>query len=153
MQSTKILRPFIAAFALAALSLTVISFKANVGLDSYEIYLNKQLLLKQSVNQPLSLRKLQLDNVKDKDQLRIIYKHCALPGADDNRSIIIKDEKGNTLKKWDFPNASGNDVSMVIPAKELLFLLKKNAQHDLSMHYSSKGLPKGETLAFVRIKQ
>lgn len=152
MQSTTILRPFIKLFALVALCLTLFSFKTNIGLDSYEIYLNNELLLKQSVNQPLSVRKLQLDKAKDKDLIRVIYKHCASPGTGNDRSIFIKDEKGNTLKKWEFPNTTGTDVSMVIPAKELLVLIKKNAQHDLCMYYSAKGLPKGETLAFLRVK-
>lgn len=152
MQSTTILRPFMKLFALVALCLTAFSFNTNVGLDSYEIYLNKQLLLKQSVNQPLSLRKLQLENAKDKDQIRIYYRHCAEPGAGNDRSITIKDEKGNTLKKWEFPNATGSDLSMVIPAKEILMLVKKNAQHDLCMYYSSKGLARAETLAFLRVK-
>lgn len=152
MQSTTILRPFMKLFALVALCLTVFSFKTNVGLDSFEIYLNKQLLLKQSVNQPLSLRKLQLNKASDKDLLRIYYRHCARPGAANDRNIVIKDDKGNILKKWEFPNATGSDLSMVIPVKELLMLVKKNAQDDLSMHYSANGLPKGETLAFLRVK-
>lgn len=104
------------------------------------------------MNQPLSLRVLQLNKANDNDQLRINYKHCTLKGAGTDRSIILKDEKGNTLKKWVFADAPGSDLSMIIPAKELLLLEKNNAQHNLSLHYTAKELSKGETLAFLRVK-
>ena len=138
-------------FALT-LCLTVFSFTTKLGLDSYEIYLNNKLILKQSVNQPLNLRVLQLGQTNDSDQLRIIYKHCTLEGAGTNRTIALKDEKGNTLKKWTFTNASGSDLSMEIPVKELLQLEKNNAGHELSLQYTARELPKGETLAFLRVK-
>ena len=139
-------------FALITLSFTVFSFTTKLGLDSYEIYLNNKLILKQSVNQPLSLRILQLSKANDNDQLRINYKHCTLEGAGTDRTIVLKDEKGNTLKKWAFTNASGSDLSMVIPVKELLQLEKNNADHELSLQYTARELPKGETLAFLRVK-
>lgn len=143
---------YIRLFALITLCFTAFSFTPKLGLDSYEIYLNNKLILKQSVNQPLSLRILQLDKANDNDQLRINYKHCALEGAGTDRSIVIKDEKGNTLKKWAFANATGSDLSMAISVKELLQLEKNNAHHDLSIHYTARELPKGETLAFLRHK-
>lgn len=139
-------------FALIVLCFTAFSFTAKLGLDSYEIYLNSKLILKQSVNQPLNLRVLQLDKTNDKDQLRIKYKHCTLEGAGTDRSIVLKDEKGNTLKKWDFANASGSDLSMTIAVKELLQLQKNNTQHELSLSYTARELPKGETLAFLHLK-
>lgn len=143
---------FIRLFTLMALCFTVFSFTTKLGLDSYEIYLNNKLILKQSVNQPLNLRILQLGQAKSGDQLRISYKHCTLPGAGTDRSIVMKDEKGNTLKKWTFANATGDDVSMVIPVKELLQLEKNNADHNLSLHYAARELPKGQTLAFLHVK-
>ena len=139
-------------FALITLCFTVFSFTTMLGLDSYEIYLNNKLILKQSVNQPLNLRILQLSQANDNDQLRINYKHCTVEGAGTDRTIVLKDEKGNTLKKWVFTNASGSDLSMVIPVKELLQLKKNNADHDLSLQYTARELPKGETLAFLRVK-
>lgn len=139
-------------FALITLCFSVFSFTTKLGLDSYEIYLNNKLILKQSVNQPLNLRILQLSQANDNDQLRINYKHCTVEGAGTDRTIVLKDEKGNTLKKWVFTNASGSDLSMVIPVKELLQLKKNNADHDLSLQYTARELPKGETLAFLRVK-
>ncbi|MDR6942504.1 hypothetical protein [Mucilaginibacter pocheonensis] len=141
---------FIKLFTLITLSFTAFGFTTKFGLDGYEIYLNSKLILKQYVNQPLSLRVLRLDNANDKDQLRIVYKHCKVPGAGTDRSIALKDEKGNTLKKWTFANASNSDLSMVIPVKELLQLERTNVSHELSLHYAARELPKGETLAFLK---
>jgi hypothetical protein len=143
---------FIKLFTLITLCFTAFSFTNNLGLDGYEIYLNNKLILKQSVNQPLSLRVLQLGKANDNDQLRINYKHCTVKGAGTDRSIVIKDEQGNILKKWAFANATGPDLSMTISVKELFQLEKNNARHELSMHYSAQELPKGETLAFLRFK-
>lgn len=143
---------FIRLFTLMALCFTLFSFTTKLGLDSYEIYLNNKLILKQSVNQPLNLRILQLGQANPADQLRISYKHCTLPGAGTDRSIVLKDEKGNTLKKWTFPDATGSDFSMVIPVKELLQLEKNNADHNLSLHYAARELPNGQTLAFLHVK-
>ncbi|HWV65229.1 hypothetical protein [Chitinophaga sp.] len=150
MKRTTFNRAFITMCMLVALCFTAFSFTPKVGLDSYEIYLNNKLILKQSVNQPLNLRVLQLGQASAGDQLHIIYKHCALEGAGTNRNIILKDEKGNTLKKWSFANATGTDLSMVIPVKELLQLEKMNAAHQLSLHYTARELYKAEeTLAFL----
>ena len=152
MQSTTIHQRFIKLFTLTTLCFIAVSFAAPTGLDSYEIYLNKQLLLKQHVNQPLSLRKLQLDKAKDNDQLRIEYRHCQTPYVGTDRVILIKDQKGNTLKKWTFANAAGANSSMVIGVKELRLLESKKGLHDLSMHYSSRELSKGDTLAYIHLK-
>ncbi|MET3877265.1 hypothetical protein [Chitinophaga sp. OAE865] len=150
MKRTTFNRAFITICMLTALCFTAFSFTPKVGLDSYEIYLNNKLILKQSVNQPLNLRVLQLSQASSGDQLHIIYKHCSLQGAGTNRSIILKDENGNTLKKWSFANATGSDLSMVIPVKELLQLEKMNAAHHLSLHYTARELYKAEeTLAFL----
>lgn len=151
MKRTTFNRVFITMCMLVALCFTAFSFTPKVGLDSYEIYLNNKLILKQSVNQPLNLRVLQLSQASSGDQLHIIYKHCSLTGgAGTNRSITLKDEKGNTLKKWSFANATGTDLSMVIPVKELLQLEKMNTAHQLSLHYAARELYKAEeTLAFL----
>lgn len=150
MKTTTFNQAFIKIFTLITLCFTTFSFTTKFGLDSYEIYLNNKLILKQSVNQPLSLRVLKLEKTNDNDQLRIKYTHCTVKGAGTDRNIVLKDEKGNVLKNWAFADATGSDLSMVISVKELLKLEKDNAGHDLSLQYSAKELPKGQTLAFLR---
>ncbi|MBZ4187498.1 hypothetical protein [Niabella beijingensis] len=152
MQSTTFHRPLVTSVILAALFLTLSAFAAVLGLDSYEIYLNKTLVLKQSVNQPLNLRKLQLDKAKEQDQLRIYYRHCHSPQTGTGRSLAVRDDNGKLLKKWTFSNAANGDLSMVIPVKELLRLQKDHAQQNLSIVYTAQELAKGETLALLRFK-
>lgn len=143
---------FFRIFALITLAVSVLSFTTNFGLDSYEIYLNNKVILRQTVNQPLSLRVLQLGEVNKNDQLKIIYRHCKKEGAGTNRSITIKDEKGNILKTWAFANATNADLSMPIAVKELLNLEKAYSGHELSIHYSAQELPAGEMLSALNFK-
>ncbi|WP_316791351.1 hypothetical protein [Pedobacter frigoris] len=153
MKHITINQAFIRLFALITLCFTAFSFTVNLGLDSYEIHLNKKLILKQNINQPLNLRVLQLTKANDKDQLYITYTHCNTKGVGTGRNIVIKDEKGNTLKKFGFADAAtGSNLSMAIPAKELLHLEKLHANHELSIHYTAHELAKSEMLAAVQVK-
>jgi hypothetical protein len=116
------------------------SFKAKAGLDSYEIYLNNKLILKQSVNQPLSLESLGLNQSNINDQLVIHYSQCNAPGKlGKGRSILVKDAKGNTLKKWNFADAKDGLTGMEIAVKELLQLEKKAPFSTLSLYYTAEG--------------
>ncbi|MDQ3292800.1 MAG: hypothetical protein M3Q05_16065, partial [Bacteroidota bacterium] len=96
MKQIKFNQAFIMLFTLITLGFTSFSFTTKFGLDSYSIYLNDKLILKQWVNQPLNLRVLQLSTAKETDQLRIHYNHCTIKnGAGTSRSIALQDEKGN----------------------------------------------------------
>jgi hypothetical protein len=145
-------RAFIKIFTLITLSLIAFGFTTKFGLDGYEVYLNNKLILKQYVNQPVSLRVLQLAKANESDELHVRYTHCANKGPGTGRGIVLKDEQGNTLKKWAFADATGSDFNMTIAVKELLQLEKKNPRHELSLYYTSRELPKGEMLGFVRVK-
>jgi hypothetical protein len=136
---------------LSTISFTTSGFTNRFGLDKYEIYLNNKLVLKQYLNQPLNLRVLQLDKIKESDQLQIVYCHCMRDnGPGTGRSITLKDERGNALHKWVFADASGGDLKMTIAVKDLLQLEKKNASHQLSLYYASQELEKGEMLSVIR---
>ncbi len=150
MKQIKFNQSFIKMFTLITLCLTAFSFTTKFGLDSYEIYLNSKLILKQTVNQPLNLRILPLGKAQESDQLSIKYTHCTIKGgAGTDRSISLKDEKGNTLKKWTFADATGSDLNMTIAVKELLKLEKTHASQQLSLHYKARELPEGEMLSML----
>jgi len=115
------------------------AFTAKAGLDSYEIYLNDKLLVKQYVNQPLSLDDLGLNASNITDRLVIHYAQCNAPNKlGKSRSILIKDVKGNIVKKWNFADAKDGNTAMVIPVKELL-QLEKNSLSKLSLFYTAEG--------------
>ncbi len=151
MKKIKISQAFIIMFTLVTLGFTGFSFTSKFGLDSYEISLNNKVILKHYVNQPLNLRVLQLNKAKEGDQLGIKYTHCTIKnGAGTARSISIKDEKGNILKKWAFADAKDSDLNMTVPVNELLKLEKAYAGQELSIHYSARELPKGEMLSMLK---
>ena len=123
------------------------AFKAKAGLDSYEIYLNDKLLIKQYVNEPLNLDNLGLDASNVNDRLVIHYSQCNVPNKiGKNRSIIVKDENGNIIKKWNFADAKESNTAMIIPVKELLQLETKSLSK-LSLFYTAEGHATGQLLA------
>lgn len=129
-----------AALTLCFAALLLSAFTIRPGLDSYEIYLNNKLLLKQYVNQPLTLSSLQLTQQNAADQLKIYYAQCNMPDKiGKSRSISVKDEDGTVLKTWKFADASGKQSAMVIPVKEVLQLEKANAGKALSLFYAAEG--------------
>ncbi|MES2808023.1 MAG: hypothetical protein V4619_05340 [Bacteroidota bacterium] len=151
MKKIKVNGALIVMCAFITLAISSLSFTTRYGLDGYEVYLNDKLVLKQSVNQPLNLRILNLDKAKETDQLQFLYKHCMRDnGPGTGRSIALKDDTGNTLRKWDFADADKGGLRMAIAVKDLLLLQKKSAGHQLSLFYSSRELGKGEMLSMVR---
>jgi len=130
--------------ALVAFCLTIGTLRAKAGIDSYEIYLNNQLLLRQSVLKPFNLQNLPLQNAKPEDQLIIKYSQCNAPDkCGKGRSLLLKDAAGKVVKEWKFADAAG-DNTMVIPMKELLPLLKSNT---LGLYYVARDRPNGQILA------
>ena len=125
--------------------------KAKAGLDSYEIYLNDKLILKQYVNEPLKLASLQLSRANVNDRIVINYSQCNMPDKiGKGRSISVKDAKGKTIKVWKFTNASSTNASMIIPVKDLL-ALNQSMDKDLAFYYAAEGLSKGQMLAHFKL--
>ena len=120
---------------------------ARDGGESFEIYLNNKLLVRQHVSQSFSLQNLSLTEANANDHLVIYYNHCGMPGK--ARTIAIKDAAGNVLKTWTFGDAANAKEGMTIQVKELLALQKKN-KGELAIHYTAKELPKGLTLTSVK---
>ncbi len=140
-------------FSLLALCTAVLTLEAKAGVDSYEIYLNKKLILKQSALQPLSLKNLHLDEANYNDNLIIFYSQCNAPDKVGNRrSLTIKDSKGRVVKEWKFADAGGKDIGMVIPVKELLPLAGKNKGELLGFYYTAQGRSEGRLLTSLQIE-
>jgi hypothetical protein len=131
--------------ALVSVSGTLI---ARDGGESFEIYLNNKLLVRQHVTQSFSLQNLNLTAANANDRLVIYYNHCGMPGK--SRTIAIKDAAGKVLKTYTFGDAGSTKEGMTIPVKELLALEKNNNGAQLAIHYTAKELPKGLTLSAVK---
>lgn len=132
----------------------ITAFTAKAGLDSYEIYLNNKLILKQYVNQPLTLSSLQLTQKNAEDRLIIHYSQCNVPSRiGKNRSITVKDASGKTIKQWRFADATSSEAAMVIAVKDLLQLEKSNGGKELSLVYTAEGRNEGQMLANFHLGQ
>lgn len=142
------------AYSLAGLvfSLAVMAFSPIRGLDSYEIYLNEKLIMKQYVNQALNLRVLQLEKAEAQDQLSIRYTHCTFKGPGSSRTLTLKDSEGHILKQWSFANSSNENNVMKISVAEVLQLEKEHKDHRISLIYKSQELPGAEMLAFLKLE-
>lgn len=134
-------------FLLTLMLAGLFSFTSFAGGDTYEIYLNGKLMCKQSYKLESGSTDLQLANLNANDKLMIKYSHCGQVGQ--NRSIVIKDEKGNTIKEWKFTDTKNNQSVMQISGKELLALKAKYAV--VKLYYSAKQLPQGRMLASIKI--
>jgi hypothetical protein len=146
MQHTK-LKAIARAITILVITLGTLTAQAG-GADSYEIYLNNKLLLKQFVTQPLTLNSLQLNKSNLNDKLVIYYSHCGVIGT--GRKITIRDEKGNTIREWKFANVSGSNTGMTIAVKDLLQMEKQYAKNQLNIFYTAEQLPQGRMLTGVR---
>ncbi len=146
MQQASLKHTSMKALVFTTLFVTLFSLSATAGLDSYTIYLNNKLVLKQAVNEPLNLQGLQLDKANANDQLVIYYSECHAPNKiGKGRRIAIKDDQGNIVKEWKFADVSGTDKGMLIPVKELLEL-KKALNVKFMLVYVASQLPQGQKL-------
>ena len=133
-------------FVLSLLALTLLSFAARAGGESYEIYLNNKLICKQVNGKFVCGDKgLQLTKANANDNLVITYNHCGKVGT--GRTIVAKDEHDRLIKEWKFED----DASIIIPVKEILNLQKSSG---VKLYYfSTQYLPKGRMLTSINMAE
>jgi len=136
-------------FIITVMVACIFSFKSFAGGDVYEIYLNDKLICKQQYKTLTGSTEFHLGKLNASDRLVIKYSHCGEVGK--NRSVVIKDERGNIVKEWKFTDAQNNQSVMVIPVKDLLALKTKDAS--IKLFYSAKQLPEGRMLAAIIIDE
>jgi hypothetical protein len=134
-------------FGLFVASLLLFSFATGKGGENFQIYLNGKMIMQQFVSMDNSIKTLQLSSSSANDKLDIYYSHCGQTGTD--RSITVKDQKGNALKTWKFANAKEKSA-MTIMVRDIYSVLK-NKETKFSLVYASKELPKGRSLAVVNL--
>jgi len=133
------------AIFLFALSTLLFSFSANWGGDSFQIYLNKKLVLKEYVHNATGTKSLQMDRASYDDQVEIYYSHCGQVGK--NRSIVIKDENNKLVKELHFADYNGNNSGMSFKISDFVNWDKRNGIDQLNIYYSSKELSPSRLLA------
>jgi hypothetical protein len=128
--------------------ISIFVFAGKYGVDTYEIYLNDQLMMRNALDKPLSLKNLRLTDANMNDQLIVRYRECHAPksGVKD-RVISLRDESGKVVKEWNF-NDGENSSAMTIPVKEIL-QAQKSSGESLTFVYSSGTLGRAQKLALM----
>lgn len=138
------------ASMLTLLFTAIFAVSAKAGLDSYEIYLNNKLLIRQTVQGPIDLKNIPLGDAKATDNIVIRYSQCNAPNKiGKNRSISIRDAEGNIVKEWKFKDSEGSNTDMTIPVKDLLEI-QNQSKGSLSFHYTADGMQKTQKLASLQ---
>ena len=142
-------KPLLKSCLFILFCITAFMGTAKAGLDYYELYIGKKLILKRAVNQPLNLENLPISQANSNEQLIIYYYQCNAPDKlAGNRVITLKDANGNKIREWKFADAKGSNTGMSISVKELLQLQKAN-KNSLALFYSAEGKTKEEKLVSV----
>ncbi len=132
---------------LFALSTLLFSFSSNWGGDSFQIYLNKKLVLKEYVHNSQGIKSFQMDKASYDDQLEVYYSHCGQVGK--SRTIAIKDENNRLLKEFHFGDYNGNNSGMSFRVSDFMHWEKRGGINELNIYYSSKELTDGRLLAKI----
>src|SRR4249919_1183480 len=95
---------------LFTLSTVLFSFSSNFGGDSYQIYINKKLVMKEYVHNATGIKSFAMDKASYDDEVEIYYSHCGQVGK--SRAISIKDENNKVVKELHFADFSGKNSGM-----------------------------------------
>ena len=133
-------------FLLLALSAFLFSF-IPFGGDSFQVYVDKKLVLDQAMHNYTSIKNLELDSKNPSAVVEVFYRHCGQIG--NARHLQVRDENNRLLKEWVFADGSGTKDYMTCTVKDLLDLQKANGKSQLNFYYSSKELPKGQHLVSI----
>jgi len=129
---------------LAALGLASLAFTKPAGGDSFEIYLDNQLLMQQYLFRDAATKTVNLPTPGNNKSLIVKYSHCGVAGK--NRSISLKDAHSLLLKKYSYADAVDPKKGMVIPIKDI------PSGVQVQLFYQSKELPDGKTLVYLDMK-
>lgn len=138
--------PAIRSLVLFTFCITLFAFSVRPGGDSFEIYVNDKLMLKEFVYGKPELKTIRLSSGSVEDVLKIHYNHCGKTGS--ARNITIKDSNNKVLKEWSFKNVISGEPHMKFKVKEIA-ALQTDGTKSLSLVYSSKELPEGKVLAAI----
>jgi hypothetical protein len=132
---------------LALSSFLLFSYSPKMGSDSFSIYINNALIVEQFVAMNEPVKSINLSKYAANDEVSVRYNHCGHPGK--QRTVVLKDSQGNTLKEWQFQDGKSIKDAMSFKVKEVLAFQDKSGEKNLKLYYFSKELPEGKMLATI----
>ena len=134
---------------LFALSIVLFSFTSSWGGDSYQIYINKKLVMKEYVHNSTGAKSFSMDKASYDDEIEVYYSHCGQVGK--SRSISLKDENNRLVKQLPFNDFNGKNSGMSFKVSDFINWDKRNGVDQLNIYYSSKELANGKLLATIML--
>ena len=122
------------------------SFATLPGADSFEVYLDGDLLMKEYVYGERTTKPISLDK-NSGATMTVSYSHCGVTGS--SRSLSLRDEQKSLIKEWKFTDV-GTKVKdpMPVSVKEIVAALgEKNA----TLYYKSNEIENAVMLAPVKL--
>ncbi len=138
---------FFATLFLLVITTCMVAFVSPAGGEGYEIYLDNKLIIQQFGKQMKEVKNLQLNSSHIKSELGIKFYHCGMAGK--SRTLELKINDKQIVKKWQFANSSDNHYIITVPVKEIINLEKKSATGTFDLYYASKEAPQGRKLAEI----
>jgi len=123
-------------------ALASFTLPSPMGGETFEIYVDKKLVLRHFVSVSKEPQSFQLTRENGNAQVDIYYNHCGELGK--ARHLTLRNAQNKVVKQWNF---SGNEKFMSFHAKDLVDAVEGNEK--LSLYYSAEQLPKGRFLASV----
>ena len=136
------------SLVLVTVATMVCSFSPEPGGDSFTIYQNDRLLLKQYLASDASVKTISLLEDSGDDVLKLYYSHCGKIGT--SRKIGITGEGKKELASWTYADSKGaSHEAMICKVKDIVALQKKTGNGSLSIVYYSNEIPEGLPLAKI----
>src|SRR5436853_541633 len=108
----------IRTIVLLALTTSLFAFRSTFGGDSYQIYLNKKLLVKEYVSVGHAIQAFSLDKSTYNQEVDIYYSHCGQVGKE--RTITIRDDDNKVFKQMHFAEFDGKNAGMSFHVSDFL---------------------------------
>jgi len=139
----------IRTIVLLTLTTSLFAFSSNFGGESFQIYLNNKLLVKEFVSTGHAPQSFSLDKATYHQQVDIYYSHCGQVGKE--RTITIRDDNNVVYKQIHYPEFNGKNSGMSFHVSDFLDWDNRKGIDQLGIYYSSKELPKGRLLATINL--
>jgi hypothetical protein len=122
------------------------SFSTLPGGDSFEVYLDNELLMKEHMWGERTIKAITLEK-NSRATLLVSFSHCGVTGT--SRSLSLIDDQHKVLKEWKYADV-GPSVKdpMAMPANEVVAAI---AGRNASIYYRSKELDHAVMLAPMRL--
>jgi hypothetical protein len=122
------------------------SFVVRPGMDTFEVYLGNELLLKENAYGQRSNNPIVLDK-NSSATLTVSYDHCGITGS--SRKLSLLDEQKRVLKEWTYANVNAKVKDpMPVTVKEIV---AATGGKSATLYYKSDEIKNAVMIAPVKL--